>query len=176
MKEMGVLCDFHGTLVDANKAWADAFASCKLSNLDEIIDLIYKKVNRKIICADFGLDYDDIKNKYVNYLVPRDDVVNLVKKLSYDNTIIIISNSSRVRLMRDINQVKEQLGLNIIAVYSKEDGNKNDALYIENILDKHHFDHAYIVGNDIREDFNPSAKITNIFVPYKNTILLNKSL
>ena len=25
MHEMGVLCDFHGTLVDANKAWIKAF-------------------------------------------------------------------------------------------------------------------------------------------------------
>jgi hypothetical protein len=173
---MGILCDFHGTLVDANAAWISAFESFGIKTIDNVFSQVYKKTNRKIICSDLGLDYTEVTNRYRDHLEIRKPIVDFIKKLSTNNEIIIISNSSRNRLMLDIEKVHDALGFNITDIFSKENGNKNDIGYIESILDSKGFKSAYIIGNDIREDFNPSNRIINIFVPYKDTILLNESL
>ncbi|MBR3511205.1 MAG: hypothetical protein IKN73_04045 [Alphaproteobacteria bacterium] len=176
MHEMGVLCDFHGTLVDANHAWIKAFETYDIPDINQVITDVYHKVNRKIICNKYGINYEEIKNKYIYFLEVRYEIVNLVKLLSGNTGIIIVSNSSRERLLRDIDFVKPNLDLNILEILSKENGNKNDPDYINQVLDRYNYRSAYLVGNDIREDFNPSLRITNIFVPYKNTILMNKTL
>ena len=61
MQEMGVLCDFHGTLVDANKAWIKAFETYGIPDINQVITDVYHKVNRKIICHRYGIDYEEIK-------------------------------------------------------------------------------------------------------------------
>lgn len=176
MHEMGVLCDFHGTLVDANKAWIKAFETYDIPDINQVITDVYHKVNRKIICRRYGIDYEEIKNKYTSFLEIRYEIVNLVRLLSNNTGIIIVSNSSRERLLKDINFVKANLNLEIREILSKDNGNKNDPDYINQVLDRYNYKSAYLIGNDIREDFNPSPRITNIFVPYKNTILMNKTL
>lgn len=176
MQGMGVLCDFHGTLVDANKAWIKAFETYGIPDMNQVITDVYHKVNRKIICHRYGIDYEEIKNQYTYFLEVRYEIVNLVKLLSNNAGIIIVSNSSRERLLRDVDFVKPNLDLNILEILSKENGNKSDPDYINRVLDKYNYKSAYLIGNDIREDFNSSHRITNIFVPYKNTIIMNKSL
>ena len=109
MHEMGVLCDFHGTLVDANKAWIKAFETYDIPDINQVITDVYHKVNRKIICRRYGIDYEEIKNKYTSFLEIRYEIVNLVKLLSNNTGIIIVSNSSRERLLNDINFVKANL-------------------------------------------------------------------
>ena len=79
-------------------------------------------------------------------------------------------------MLRDVDFVKSNLNLNILEILSKENGDKSDPDYINQVLDKYNYKSAYLIGNDIREDFNSSHRITNIFVPYKNTIIMNKSL
>ena len=41
MHEMGVLCDFHGTLVDANKAWIKAFETYDIPDINQVITDVY---------------------------------------------------------------------------------------------------------------------------------------
>lgn len=176
MSNMGTLCDFHGTIVDANNAWINAFCYFKPDNKDTIIDLIYNKTSRKQIAKMFDLNYTDIVIKYREKLTIRWPVMEIIKKISNNNEIIILSNASKERLWLDINKITPQLQMKILQVYSKEDGNKKDPKFIEQILDKFGFEGAYMIGNDIEQDFNPSKRITNIFVPYKETILRNRNV
>jgi len=176
MGNLGTLCDFHGTIVDANTAWINAFCYFVPNYEDTITDLVYKKTDRKKMANMFNLDYADIVIKYREKLTVRRPVMEIIKKISTNNEIIIISNASKERIWLDIDKVQTQLDIKILHVYSKEDGNKNDPKFIEYILDKHGFGTAYMIGNDIRQDFNPSKRIMNIFVPYKETILRNRTL
>ena len=149
------------------KALQDTYKNAKLA-MTSISDILPSVNSRDLV--------EEIKNQYTYFLEVRYEIVNLVKLLSNNMGIIIVSNSSRERLLRDVDFVKSNLNLNILEILSKENGNKSDPDYINRVLDKYNYKSAYLIGNDIREDFNSSHRITNIFAPYKNTIIMNKSL
>ena len=171
-----LLSDFHGTIVDSNTAWITAYKNLGAENIKDITQRVFKKEHRKLIAQDYLLDYDAVVTEYRKNLHIRKEVVALIQTLPGFDNIIIVSNAGKDKLLKDIEQVKPELNLNICAVYGKEDGRKNDQSIFENILKKHDIEAAYMIGNDIREDFCKLDNIINIFVPYKNTLIFNDKL
>lgn len=171
-----LLSDFHGTIVDSNAAWITAYKNLGAENIEDVTQRVFKKENRKLIAQDYSLDYDTVVVEYRKNLHIRMEVVDLMRSLPGFDNIIIVSNARKDKLLKDIKQVESELNLNICAVYGKEDGSKNDQSIFENILKKHNIEAAYMIGNDIREDFCKLDNIINIFMPYKNTLIFNDKL
>ena len=171
-----LLADFHGTIVDSNTAWIRAYLDLGATDIEYVTRLVFQKEKRSIIAEKFGIDYEKLKLKYRENLHIRYEVVEIIKSLPGSQNIIIISNSSREKLLKDMEKIKNEHTLNIIDIYSKEDGNKRDIKFVKKILNKYNINRTYMIGNDIREDFSQCEKITNIIVPYKKTIFYNKSL
>lgn len=171
-----LLADFHGTIVDSNAAWIKAYLDLGATDTEYVTRHVFQKEKRSVIAEKFGIDYEKLKLKYRENLHIRHEVVNIIKSLPGSQNIIIISNSSKAKLLKDMKKVKNEHMLNIIDVYSKEDGNKQDIKFVKKILNKYNIDRIYMIGNDIREDFSQCEEITNIIVPYKKTILYNKIL
>ncbi len=171
-----LLADFHGTIVDANTAWIKAYETAGAENMADIVQRVYKKVHRKTIADDYNLDYDNIISLYRANLHIRPEIVALIKQIPGSDNIIIVSNSKREKLLKDIKQVENEHNLHICDIFCKEDGNKKDQSVYDIIIKKYDIKAAYMIGNDIREDFCANPAITNIFVPYKNTLIYNRLL
>ena len=133
MKGRGVLVDFHGTIVDSNQAWVDAFFY--LSNCDHevVIQKVYRKTDRRLMCQELGIDFADVVNKYRDFLKVRQEALDVIRLLSGDGKIIIVSHSSRKRLLADIDKVSSFLEFDIVDLFSKEDGRKGDETISEKI-------------------------------------------
>lgn len=162
MKKL-ILADFHGTIVDANKAWHKAYCHLCPDKSEIIWQNIKAKEHRQEIANFLGVDYNQVIALYREFLTVRDDIIKLIKGLNLP--IIVISNSSKERLMLDINQVKNQHDLVFEKVYSGSDGKKPDTEYVENIIRENGYDTAYMIGNDLNEDFIKSPLISNVLVP-----------
>lgn len=162
MKKL-ILADFHGTIVDANKAWLKAYCLLCPGKSEIIWQKIKAKEHRQEIANFLGVDYNQVIALYRENLTVRQDIIRLIKGLNLP--IIIISNSSRERLILDIEQVQNQHDLIFERIYSGSDGKKPDAKYVENIVKENGYKAAYMIGNDLNEDFIKSPIITNVLVP-----------
>ncbi len=171
-----LLSDFHGTIVDSNNAWLKAFYELRCNNLDLIKQLIYQKKSRKQIAIDNNIDYNLLLQTYRKNLTIRYDVVNLINKIHGNKNIIILSNSSREKLLLDIKQIKDLHNLEFSYIYTSINNTKNDINFLKKIINKHNIKKAYMIGNDIREDFINLNEIINIFIPYKETIIFNEKI
>lgn len=162
MKKL-ILADFHGTIVDANLAWYKAYCCLCPEKSDIIWQKIKAKEHRQEIANYIGVDYTRVIELYRNFLTVRQDIIKLIKGLNLP--VIIISNSSRDRLMLDIEKTQNQHDLEFEKIYSGLDGKKPDVEYIERIILENGYESAYMIGNDINEDFIKSPIVTNILVP-----------
>lgn len=171
-----LLSDFHGTIVDANSAWIKAYEILGAKNMDDVIRRVYQKERRKNIADDYNLNYDEVVETYRQNLHIRPEVVKLLHNIPGSQNIIIVSNAHKDKLYKDIKQVEKEHDLNICDVFCKEDGCKKEQSLYPIIIAKYHIKNAYMVGNDIREDFCLNSIITNIFIPYKKTLLYNDKL
>ena len=171
-----LLTDFHGTIVDSNSAWIKAYLNLGVKNIEDITTQVYQKQSREKLALYYNIDYSLLLDEYRKNLHVRPDVISLIHAIHGNDNIIILSNSSKEKLYKDIEQVQAEHDLKFSFVYSKEDGNKNDALFIDELCSKHNITKAYMLGNDIREDLVINDNITNIFIPYKQSILLNKNI
>lgn len=171
-----LLSDFHGTIVNANSAWITAYKLLGAKNMEDVIRRVYQKEHRKKIADDYNLIYDDVVNLYRQNLNIRPEIIRLIQSLPGSERIIIVSNAHKDRLYKDIKQVENKHNLNICDVFAKEDGSKKDQSLYPTIINKYHIQATYMVGNDIREDFCTNPIITNIFIPYKKTLLYNDKL
>jgi HAD superfamily hydrolase (TIGR01549 family) len=158
-----ILVDFHGTIVDANAAWYKAYCHLCPEKSEIIWQKIKAKEHRQEIADFLGVDYNQVIALYRDFLTVREDIIKLIKGLNLP--IIIISNSSKERLMLDIDQVKNQHNLVFEKVYSGSDGKKPDIKYVENIIRENGYETAYMIGNDLNEDFIKSPIISNVLVP-----------
>lgn len=149
--------------MDANKAWHKAYCHLCPDKSEIIWQKIKAKEHRQEIANFLGVDYNQVIALYREFLTVRDDIIKLIKGLNLP--IIVISNSSKERLMLDINQVKNQHDLVFEKVYSGSDGKKPDTEYVENIIRENGYDTAYMIGNDLNEDFIKSPLISNVLVP-----------
>ena len=149
--------------MDANKAWHKAYCHLCPEKSEIIWQKIKAKEHRQEIANFLGVDYNQVIALYREFLTVRDDIIKLIKGLNLP--IIVISNSSKERLMLDINQVKNQHDLVFEKVYSGSDGKKPDTEYVENIIRENGYDTAYMIGNDLNEDFIKSPLISNVLVP-----------
>lgn len=162
MKKL-ILADFHGTIVDANAAWYKAYCHLCPKKSEIIWQKIKAKEHRQGIADFLGVDYNQVVALYRDFLTVREDIIKLIEGLNLP--IIIISNSSKERLMLDIDRVKNQHNLVFEKVYSGSDGKKPDIKYVENIIRENGYETAYMIGNDINEDFIKSPIISNVLVP-----------
>ena len=149
--------------MDANAAWHQAYCSLCPEKSEIIWKKIKAKEHRQEIANFLNVDYNRVIELYRDFLTVRPDIIKLIKGL--DLPIIIISNSNKERLLLDIKRVQTQHDLTFERIYSGSDGKKPDAEYVERIIKENGYETAYMIGNDLKEDFIQSSIVTNILVP-----------
>lgn len=165
--------DFHDTIVNSSKAWIKAFKYfCPKKEYTKVKKLYKYKTSRKKLAKMINVDYLEIENKYRENLKPNKSILNLLIKCKKNHEVIILSNSSKEKLHKDINKI----GIDIKTIYSKEDGVKPDPKYINKLVSIHKSDLFIMIGNDKKEDvlihkkikcFIIKNKIDLLIIPYK---------
>lgn len=158
----GIMLDFHGTLVNSNQAWLEAFSILDPPRREYYREKIWKKESRHLLAQTARLSFTEVYDLYATLLQPRLEIVDLVKKLGESYPLIIVSNSERERLLQDLQKIPP---LPIQRIYSKENGRKPNLDYLESILHEMSWERAFLIGNDPEEDLVQSRCITSIIIP-----------
>lgn len=156
--------DLHGTLLNSNKAWEDALIEFDPEKKDFYHQAIMDKKNRKELAQIAGVSFETLSERYYSLVKIREEVFSIALELNKNHPCIIVSNAPKFRVERDIKKLRE---LNLLRVYSGEDGKKPEKDYLERILKEMNWEQAYLIGNDIQEDLSLSNRITSIIFPNK---------
>lgn len=171
---IGIVFDFHDTLVESTKAWLNAFKKvvhCRKNFLQIKKDYL-NKVSRKLICQNYGIDYNLVLKYYREYLKIKKEGMHLYENLALKYPkipFILVSNASKERLMLDINKFKEY---NFDKIYSKENGQKPNKEYFEKICKENNIDFIILIGNDEKEDCKVIDNMLSFMISKKKKCLL----
>lgn len=176
--KMGLMVDLHDTLLESSIAWIKSFYVLIPGEIENCVNDLSKGISRRTVAKTFGVSYDIVLDEYRKHLKPREEVYTLIQILSNEFPLVIVSNSSRDRIEKDIALLPS---LNIERVYSKENGKKPDRMYLESILENMSWDSAILIGNNLVEDRSTSERITSIIFPinrfqnYKDYLYFKKT-
>jgi HAD superfamily hydrolase (TIGR01549 family) len=163
----GILLDLHGTLLDSNRAWIEAFKEIKPENAAYYEKQIWQKKSRHDLAIHAGVPFETLLEHYKKALKPREDVLKLVKNLSTEYPLALLSNSSRQRVVDDLRHLPN---LGLVKIFTGEDGKKPNIEYCERVLGILGWDRALLIGNDPEEDMISSSRITCILIPYAERV------
>jgi len=159
--KLSIWFDFHDTIVNSSKAWLKAYKYyCSKKYYYQIRKMYKQGVSRKKLASMLNVDYSLIEDKYRENLKNRKIITWLLYYCIENFDVLIISNASRNRILKDLDKVK--INYNNIKLYTKEDGLKPREKYIDNIIKINKFEKVIMIGNDKFEDNLKHTKITNI--------------
>jgi FMN phosphatase YigB (HAD superfamily) len=162
--KIGALVDLHGTLLQSNLAWIEAFSRLDPNKREFYTEQIMLKRSRHELADLIGISFKKVENLYHQNLIPRFEVVEMVITLSKHYPLVLVSNGPEYRVMRDLKRVPH---LKFDKIYTASDGLKSDIKYLERILDEQGWSKGLLVGNDLEEDFLESERIIPVLVPDK---------
>ncbi len=165
----GLMVDLHGTLLYSNLAWALAYESFDGTRGEFYRQEIEKKRNRHELAQYAGIAYELLLDRYELFLTPRVDVIEFIKNQNLP--MVIVSNAQKKRVVRDLTRVS---GLAFDRIYSQENGIKPASEYLESILKENEWDFAYLVGNDVSEDYSENSKVLSIILPQPKLCRLSR--
>lgn len=163
----GLMLDLHGTLLYSNLAWALAYESFDKTKGSFYREEIDKKRSRHELAEIAGVRYEEIINKYRTFLKPRFEVIDFIVRLNLPK--VIVSNSQRDKVIKDLEYIPN---LNFQEIYTIENGTKPEFKYLENILNEQNWDFAYLIGNDVKEDYSKHPKVISIIVPQPKLVYI----
>lgn len=161
--KLSIWFDFHDTIVDSSKAWLKAYKYyCSKKEYRKISFLYKKGYSRKKLANMVNIDYYLIENKYREYLKTKRIITWLLYYCINKYDVIIISNASRKRILKDLEKVK--INCDQIKLYTKENGHKPEIKYINNIIKDNNIDEVIMIGNDKFEDNFKQKKINTVII------------
>lgn len=161
---IGLLVDLHGTLLESNLAWARALESIDPKKSGFYREQIQFKRSRHELAQIAGVSFDSLLNVYRKYLLPRDPIVALFRTLSCEYPSVLVSNCQRDRVLADLHYLPT---LSFKKIYTIEEGKKPERIYLQRILDDQGWDKAFLLGNDLIEDYSENENVTSIICPQR---------
>lgn len=160
----GLMVDLHGTLLRSNEAWIDALSEFDPSRREFYTNQVNSKRSRHELAAIAGTDFETVDNCYYEKLRPREDILELVKLLNSKYPSVLVSNAQEYRVLRDLKRLPD---LSFLRIFTAKNGSKLNKDYLETILTEMNWDKAFLIGNDLEEDFVESPLIIPLLVPDK---------
>ncbi|MBU2616025.1 MAG: hypothetical protein KKC19_02885 [Nanoarchaeota archaeon] len=164
---IGLMVDLHGTLLESNQAWAKALESIDPDRSEFYRQQIQLKRSRHELAEIAGVSFDDLQSAYRRFLFPRDEVIGIIRSLSDIYPMVLVTNAERNRVLDDLEHLQN---LPFLRVYTREDGKKPNPIYLQRILDEQGWGEAFLIGNDLTEDYSENKKITSIIIPQRKLI------
>lgn len=175
--KIGILLDLHDTLVKSKSCWIKAFKKIAKDKIEAkvMIDEYKNGGWKREILLRHGYDYEQVKDIYLQYVSPKNDIIRLCKKYESDFKLILVTNATYSRMNEDIKKVD----LKFFKKYTRENGIKPNNEYILNILKENNLDSAIMIGNDKVKDVfdNISHKVKSVIIGrFANRYLLDKKI
>lgn len=138
--------DFHDIFVGSKSAWRKAFKDFDNSALStKLLDM---GLSRRYIARILGKEFSKIESRYRRYLKPINQNIKLLKQLTKNSKIYLVSRSSKNRLHKDINKFK--LKRYFHKIYSREDYQDLESIF-NKIIMTNRFDFIIFFNHEINK-------------------------